>query len=466
MKKPIIIWLRKDLRINDNRAIFEAAKLGAPIVPIFILDESYEWAIGGASKVWLHYSLKSLEKDFADFGIKLIIEKGNAPQTLFNIFKEINAQKIFAIRNYEPFAKQQEAELHDFLGNDFKRFGGNLLFEPEDILNKSGTPFLVFTPFFKSILGREVKRPCPTIKELEGFDYKSLKIEDLELLPQNPNWAKGFKWEIGEKFANEKLQDFIKNKIEKYKDGRDFLNIYATSLLSPHLAFGEISPRFIWHEIYKAYDDEPSENAIKFLSELCWREFSYNLLTHNPKLPHEPLNKKFAAFEWEFDEELLQAWQNGKTGYPIIDAAMRELWVTGYMHNRARMIVASFLIKDLLIHWEHGEKYFWDCLIDADLANNAASWQWVAGSGADAAPYFRIFNPITQSQKFDEKGEYIRKWLPELSRLSNKYIHAPFEAPKEELAHAGIILGKNYPLPIVDHKKARERALEIFKGLK
>jgi deoxyribodipyrimidine photo-lyase len=354
---------------------------------------------------------------------------------------------------------------------EFRRFGGNLLVEPEKICNKQGGSFQVFTPFFKTLQQSDlIRKPIPAPSNMIPYDgtIKSDKIDDWELLPTKPNWAKGFEfWEIGETAARKKLDSFISTKIAQYADGRDFPAVNTTSLLSPHLRFGEISPAQIWEKVNFEFKNVPNDNYQKFLSELGWREFSYHLLTTYPDMANSPIKAQFAAIEWDNNQSLLEAWQSGKTGFPIVDAGMRELWRTGYMHNRVRMIVASFLIKDLLIDWRHGEKWFWDCLLDADFANNPASWQWVAGCGMDAAPYFRIFNPTTQSQKFDANGEYIKRWLPELRKLSAKYIHDPATAPKEILNNAGIVLGKTYPLPIVSHKSARERTLcayGIIKG--
>jgi deoxyribodipyrimidine photo-lyase len=467
--KPIIVWFRNDLRIADNLALLKAGQNGAPIIAIYIYDSNSmgDWDYGAAQKYWLHHSLQSLKSDLKNLGIDLVLRKGDTILNLLEICQKTGAKNIYALRNYEPFAVLLENQLHEICADEniiFKRYAGNLLLEPELLKNKSGNYFQIFTPFFKALQNSQtVRAPCPIPSKVKGFvGVDSDNLDDWGFLPTKPNWAHGFTNKIGERNAIARLKEFL-GRIENYTNGRDIPAQNSTSFLAPHLRFGEISPAQIWQKIYQETNNNPTGNYQKFLAELGWREFSYHLLTHNPKMVNRPLKSQFENFPWGRDENGLLAWQKGQTGYPIVDAGMRQLWETGYMHNRVRMIVASFLIKHLLIHWVEGAKWFWDCLLDGDLANNSAGWQWVAGCGSDAAPYFRIFNPITQGQKFDAMGDYVRKWVPELSKLPNEYIHFPKDAPIEVLARAGVILGRNYPQPIIDHKFARERALEALK---
>jgi deoxyribodipyrimidine photo-lyase len=371
---------------------------------------------------------------------------------------------------YEPWQfTRDEAIAADLQerGIELMIHNGSLLWDPDEVLKADGTPYRVFTPFFKKgCLGAAPPRkPLPS-PGLEGMvkDDEALTVDDLDLLPDIP-WDEAFyaQWTPGEAGAARAMAAFLENGLEEYKGGRDYPARRNVSRLSPYLHWGEISPNQVW---YAARGKARSKDTEHFCSELGWREFSYNLLFHFPDLTHENLNRKFDAFPWEDDPENLKAWQNGQTGVPMVDAGMRELWQTGYMHNRVRMVVASFLVKNLLIHWRHGEAWFRDTLLDADLANNSASWQWVAGCGADAAPYFRIFNPVTQGQKFDPQGEYIRQYVPEIASLPDKYLFSPWEAPDEVLAEAGITLGKDYPHPLVDLKTSRENALAAYDTIK
>jgi deoxyribodipyrimidine photo-lyase len=348
---------------------------------------------------------------------------------------------------------------------------GSLLFEPQSITKADGTPYKVFTPFYRKGCLSPEHDPRPTVASPSSLTFTDANIgiplADLELLPQVP-WHKPLArhWSPGEEGARARLQDFLETGIQNYKEGRNRPDQSFCSRLSPHLHFGEISPHQVW-QATKPLQDRPALRADvdHFRSELGWREFSHYLLYHWPQLPQDNLQKKFDRFPWREDSVALQQWQRGETGYPIVDAGMRELWHTGFMHNRVRMIVASFLVKNLLLHWHHGEAWFWDTLVDADLANNSASWQWIAGSGADAAPYFRIFNPVLQGQKFDPDGEYVRRFVPELAQLPKKYIHNPWEAPSSALEQAGVSIGENYPQPVVDRAKSRDRALAAFKSI-
>jgi deoxyribodipyrimidine photo-lyase len=389
---------------------------------------------------------------------------------------QVNAAGIYCSRYHEPWNRQLESDLHTACLDrriDFKRFPGSLLFEPEAIANQSGNPFRVFTPFWRHCLRQPEPRPplpAPRSIRFAPAGNPELVLDDLDLRPTAPNWAEHWDalWQPGEEGALRNLRRFLKKPVTRYSEGRDYPALQATSRLSPHLHFGELSPRQLWHTARRHTQRLPehSSQVNKFLSELGWREFSHHLLHHFPSLPEKPFKEQFADFPWLGGKEAERAWQRGHTGYPIVDAGMRELWHTGFMHNRVRMIVASFLTKHLLIPWQAGERWFWDTLVDADLANNACGWQWVAGSGADASPYFRIFNPTLQGEKFDKQGAYVRHWVPELALLPDKYIHCPATAPNPVLRDANVTLGTTYPFPIVDHPQAREAALAAYSALK
>ena len=466
-----LVWFRQDLRIEDNPALLAASKLGS-ILPIFVLDknDSDRWAIGSASKWWLHESLEALDKRLDG---NLCLASGNALEILKEVVTESGANYIFWNRCYEPFSMKRDRKIKEELrrmNKTVESFNGSLLFEPRSSVKEDGTPYKVFTPFFrKGCLDRFPcpKKPSGPIEKITYCKHRILSLSDLELKPKQ-KWYMSIaeNWEPGEDGAHKKLRQFLKDGIKNYKFGRNFPAGKNVSRLSPHLHFGEISPNRVWHEVL---DIDPKDVSLKdsdhFLSEIGWREFSYNLLYFNQRLPDENLQKKFDSFPWTNEKEFLTSWEKGETGYPIIDSGMRELWKTGYIHNRVRMVVASFLVKNLMIDWRHGQDWFWDTLVDADLANNSASWQWVAGSGADAAPFFRIFNPVTQGEKFDPEGDYIAMYLPVLSKLPKKFIHSPWLAPPEVLVEAGISLGSNYPLPIVPLKDSREKALASFNAL-
>lgn len=475
MSGAVIVYLRQDLRLADNPALRAAVASKRPIVLLYVLDEDAagQWALGGASRWWLHHSLAALAKDLTRRGASLTLRRGQAEQVLREVIRETGAQAVFWNRVYEPDAVARDTALKDDLtktGMEVTSYNGALLFEPWEVSTKTGKPFKVFTPFWRACLQKEWRGPAPAPKRLNGFDGKlaSDRLDDWRLLPAAPDWARGFSdWRPGEAGALKRLDVFIQERLRTYPEGRDQLAAEATSRLSPHLHFGEISPVQVRAAVDAAATKRPElqRGAEKFLSEIGWREFSTNLLFHWPGLPQENWRSAFDDFPWSRDAACLRAWQQGRTGYPVVDAAMRQLWATGWMHNRARMIAASFLIKHLLIHWREGEAWFWDTLVDADLANNAASWQWVAGSGADAAPYFRIFNPVTQGVRYDADGAYVRRWVPELARLNTGVIHQPWTASAAELADAGVVLGKTYPRPIVDHGAARARALAAFASI-
>jgi len=469
---PIIVWFRQDLRLRDNPALLAAHESGRPILPLYILDDknSGEWKMGGAGRWWLHASLTALSEGLRG---KLSFARGGSVKVLKEQVRKNGADVVYWNRCYEPWRiacdTAIEAELKS-MGIEGKIFNASVLFEPPTTVKKDGTPYKVFTPFYqKGCLGKGLLPPFPEAAPENPtlFENKVLSLDGLKLLPEK-TWYRKMEqhWNPGERGAQERLEEFLDNGLKDYKEGRDFPSRSNVSRLSPHLHFGEISPRQVWHEIRARMVAERCErDGEHFLRELGWREFSYSLLYHFPGLPRTNLQKKFDNFPWRNDKDALKSWQKGQTGYPIVDAGMRELWETGYMHNRVRMIVGSFLVKNLLLHWHHGEDWFWDTLVDADLANNSASWQWIAGCGADAAPFFRIFNPVTQGQKFDPEGVYVRKYVPEIAKLPDKYLHSPWQAPAEVLERAGIKLGQNYPAPIVDLQLSRKRALAAFKGL-
>lgn len=479
--KTAIVLFRQDLRISDNPALAYATKNADRIIPIYVLDDETpgKWKPGGASRWWLHHSLQSLEKNLRErLNLSLTLFRGNTRET---ILKAIDVEKATLCcwnRCYEPYALKLENELKEGLGergSDFKTFNGSLLIEPWEIYTKQGTHYKVFTQFWRQAVKMiETTSPFQAKKQtqLAHSKMKSDKLNDWELLPNHPNWAKGFEqlWVPGERGAQDSLSSFLSDHAKGYDILRDYPGTRGTSLLSPRLHFGELSPMQVWRRCQKlklesADDQVLKHNIESYVREIGWREFSYYLLYHCPSLPEKPFVEKFNSFKWNRSISMLRAWQKGMTGYPIVDAGMRELWATGWMHNRVRMIVASFLTKDLLIHWKRGEEWFWDTLVDADLASNSASWQWVAGSGADAAPYFRIFNPVTQGEKFDADGEYVRRWVPEIKNLPNRFLQAPWNAPEDVLRKAGITLGVDYPHPVVDHAEARLEALKRFKDL-
>ncbi|MDG2460415.1 MAG: deoxyribodipyrimidine photo-lyase [Luminiphilus sp.] len=476
MSDTSIYWFRDDLRLSDLPGLTAAAANG-PVVPVYVRDLSRagEWIPGGASDWWLHHSLASLQRELAERSAPLVLRTGDAVEALTALAVEVGASTVFCSRQYQPWAGALEKALRARLNERnvaLKRFPGTLLHEPEDVATGSGTPFKVFTPFWRACLRRPEPAPTLPIPALTGCntDLPTDMLSDWGLIPEKPNWAAGWEtlWTPGEAGAEDTLETFLSGHVKRYGNGRDIPAEPNTSKLSPFLRQGNISPRQVWHaaQASKLMHRDAAESIDKFLSEIGWREFCYHLLFHFPSIPDEAFNQKFAFFPWGKDASRLAAWKRGQTGYPIVDAGMRELWQTGFMHNRVRMVVASFLTKHLLLNWREGERWFWDCLLDADLASNACSWQWVGGSGADAAPYFRIFNPIAQGEKFDKTGEYTRHWVPELGQLPDKYLHKPWEAPLDILTESAVILGDTYPRPIVDHKTARETALAAYATLK
>jgi deoxyribodipyrimidine photo-lyase len=471
MTGPTIVWFRQDLRATDNPALAAAAARGA-VVPVYIRDDSGPWARGGASRWWLHHSLAALGDDLARRGSALILRSGAAGTVLAQLVAETGAEAVVWNRCYEPAAIARDRVIKAELGRarvDAQSFNASLLFEPWTVTTRAGGAYGVFSPFWRACLAQpEPAQPLPAPARLEpiAMPPRGESLDEWGLLPRAPDWAGALRatWTPGEAGARARLDAFVANRLTHYHRSRDRPDLPGTSRLSPHLHFGEISPRAVWHAVRAAGDHGAGPE--RFLTELGWREFSYHLLYHAPELPERGLRAEFARFPWAADEAALRAWQRGRTGYPIVDAGMRELWATGWMHNRVRMIVASFLVKDLLLPWQDGARWFWDTLVDADLANNAASWQWVAGCGADAAPYFRIFNPALQAARFDPDGAYVRRWVPELARVPAAHIHKPWAAPDTALAEAGVRLGATYPRPIVDHAAARRRALAAFADMK
>ncbi|MEO0411486.1 MAG: deoxyribodipyrimidine photo-lyase [Pseudomonadota bacterium] len=463
-----VVWFRNDLRLHDQAAL-AAAALDGPVIAFYCLDDAAagDWRHGGAQRWWLHHSLTQLKTALAALGIPLVLKRGATAKHLAALVSQTQAQSVHATRHFEPYNRTLEAALEE--GSiPLTLHTGSYLRAPEEVRTGSGGPYKVFTPYWRAsrALG-DPDAPKAAPRDITGYDgtLESDDLSDWGLRPTKPDWSAGLQtsWTPGEAGAHEMLRALSPGKVAEYKNQRDFPALDGTSKLSPHLHFGEITPRQIWHHLSGVMELDQAEPLIR---QLGWRDFSLSLLQYAPHLPEASWSPKFKSFPWREDAADLERWQRGQTGYPVVDAGMRQLWQTGWMHNRVRMIVASFLCKHLLLHWRHGEDWFWDTLVDADLANNAAGWQWVAGSGADASPYFRIFNPITQSEKFDKGGDYIRSFVPELAGLPSKHLHAPWSAPENILQAAGVQLGKTYPKPMVDHSQARQRALDAYEDIK
>jgi deoxyribodipyrimidine photo-lyase len=476
---PCIVWFRDDLRLSDHSALHAAAGTGRPVICLYVFDETLRQPgsrpIGSAARWWLAQSLRALHKDLAALGVPLLLRKGSAASIIPELAHESGAGAVLwnTIAQAPHLATERGVTeaLHD-LGIEAQTFAGDLLATPENVRTKEGRGLRVFTPFWRRVQAMGAPpSPLPAPTHLRaGPSLTGETVESLRLEPTRPDWAGGLRetWTPGESAAQTRLKNFLGHRLSGYTGDRDRPYRDSTSGLSPHLRFGEVSPRQIWHAAHFAAAEHPAQasDADKFLSELGWREFCRHLLFDVPNLNTRNLQPSFDAFPWRPDEVALAAWQRGQTGYPIVDAGMRQLWHTGVMHNRVRMVVASFLVKHLLIDWREGEKWFWDTLVDADAGSNPANWQWVAGSGADAAPYFRVFNPVLQGEKFDPDGSYVRRWVPELAELPKKLIHQPWETAPLELAGAGVTLGKTYPQPIVDHRKGRERALKAYEKVR
>jgi deoxyribodipyrimidine photo-lyase len=474
-KAPAILWLRLDLRLADNAALRAALNEGGPVIPVFIHapEEESPWQPGAASSWWLHQSLARFDERCRARGSRLILRAGPTLESLRRLAKETGARAVFWNRRYEPAILSRDARVREMLiqgGLTAESHNAALLHEPWTVQNKSGKPFQVFTPFWKHCLGKtDPGEPLPAPRNMPAPARwpKSLDLAELGLEPKH-QWASGLReaWQPGEDGALNALDQFSAAAFDNYTEGRNRPDAKGTSRLSPHLHFGEIGPRQIWSRLRKRAEKSGQGMAgwrgLQFLAELGWREFAHHLLFHFPESAHQPLRTEFKSFTWRQNSKWLGAWQQGRTGYPMVDAGMRELWSTGWMHNRVRMIAGSFLVKDLLISWREGARWFWDTLVDADLAQNTLGWQWTAGCGADAAPFFRVFNPATQGMKFDPNGDYVRRWIPELANLPAAWIHQPQAAPVEILRKAGVELGRTYPHPIISHAIAREVALEAF----
>ena len=457
---PVIVWFRDDLRLADQASLAAAVATGQPVAPVFVLDDTGPCPLGGAARWWLHHSLASLARDLTAKGGALTMRRGSAVEIIPALARELGASAVFTGGLAAPAARATDRAIADCLaegGTRFHRMRTTTLFAPDQIRTKAGGPFSVYTPFAQACLaGAPVHAAleAPTVL-LPAPVLRSDRLEDWNLTPSHPNWAGGLRdtWTPGEAGAHRRLEHFLASIVASYATGRDLPGIDGTSMLSPHVRFGEISPAQVFHAVRARAVGEGGE---KFIREILWREFSHHLLWHHPTMPEAPLRPAFAAMPWRDDPAALRAWQRGRTGIPIVDAGMRQLWRTGWMHNRVRMIVASFLVKHLLIDWRAGQAWFWDTLVDADLANNATSWQWIAGSGMDAAPFFRIFNPVLQGEKFDPDGAYVRRFVPELGMLDTKHVHAPWKAP------AGLVPASVYPAPVVDLAGGRARALAAF----
>ncbi len=467
MSQNIIVWFRQDLRLNDNPALESALSGDNTITAIFIDDENCGRQAGTMARWWRDRSLAALDASLQKRGNRLIYRRGKATEVLRKLAEEVQASTVYWNRQYEADIVARDTDIKAELkaaGYEAESFNGSLLFEPWEVTSKStGGPFKVFTPFWRACRALGLERGLFDAPQHIPSPDTNISSEPLPQTDALPHMDRLDDWQPGESGATRALEVFLTQNISGYGERRNLPAEPATSRLSPHLRWGEISPARIAAETLAAKINQ--EDGDKFLSEIGWREFSYQLLYHNPDLPETCLQEKFEAFPWRESAEDLEAWKRGETGYPIVDAGMRELRRTGYMHNRVRMIAASFLIKHLLIDWREGEKWFWECLVDADPANNSASWQWVAGCGADAAPYFRIFNPILQGPKFDGDGIYTKAYVPELKSLSGKTLFSPWTAKGDMLDSGNIALGQTYPNPIVNHEAARARALESFKSL-
>ncbi|CAM5288728.1 cryptochrome/photolyase family protein [Leifsonia shinshuensis] len=451
--RPAVVWFRDDLRVADNPALDAAARTGRPVVCLYVRDDESPGVrpLGGAARWWLHHSLTALAAGLGDVGARLVVRSGPAEAELAALIAELQPAALYWNRRYGAAERRIDTAVKASareVGIEAESFGANLLFEPWTIRTGSGTPFSVFTPFWRACLSAPAPRkPLAAPQALAaGPSVDGLTVDDLGLLPTRPDWAGGLReaWEPGERAAHADLDRFVTDALARYRDDRDVPGVDGTSRLSPRLRWGELSPHQVWHAVAGARDrdDAAANSAATFLSELGWREFAHHTLFEHPDLATVNIHRAYDSFPWpRLHPSVLQAWQQGRTGVPLVDAGMRELWRTGVMHNRVRMVVASFLTKNLLIDWRRGEEWFWDTLVDADAANNPFNWQWVAGSGADAAPYFRVFNPELQRTKFDPHGDYVRRWVPEWDT-------------------------GDYPEPIVDLGESRRAALAAYDTVK
>ncbi len=462
-----LVWLRNDLRLSDNPALAAAMEGAETVTAIYIFETDDNLrAPGGAARWWLHNSLEDLAQRLAKIGVRLLVQEGKAETTVRGAIEETNATSVHWNRRYAPAERALDAAIKDTLRSEdiaVTSHMGNVLVEPWDIATGQGKPYSVYGPFWKALKDRDIASPLLAPKG------KAIKAHEADPGYRRPHWAAKLEqyWQIGEEAAQAKLARFFDDKLEAYPRGRDYPASEATSKLSPHLRHGEISPRQLWHaaKAFAHAHHQQAEHINKFLSELAWRDFNYHQLFHRDDIVKVSMHGKYEGMQWRHAPEHLEAWKSGRTGIPMVDAGMRELWEMGYMENRVRMLTASFLCKNLLIDWRIGEEWFWDCLVDGDIANNPGNWQWVAGSGMDASPFFRIFNPVSQGEKFDADGDYVRRWVPEIANLPDQWLHNPAAAPKDVLRQAGVELGTTYPEPIVDLKQTRARALEAVKSL-
>jgi len=473
--RPSIVWFRRDLRLSDHPALDAAVRRGGAVIPVFVWapDEESPWPPGAASRWWLHHSLAALDADLRARGARLVLRAGPSGRALAALARETGANAVFWTSLVEPAAVARDAAVRESLeaiGLETHAAPPDLLFDPQAARSGAGRAYQVFTPWYAACLRLPPpEKPFPAPRHIPAPARwpASLNLASLGLLPRT-DWAGGLRetWTPGEAGARERLGRMLRKGLRDYSASRDMPARAGTSRLSPHLHWGEMGPRQIFHAVRESSGARPGTGAREFVRQLGWRDFAHYLLVHFPRTTDAPLRLAYRRFPWRHDADGLQAWQRGRTGYPIVDAGMRELWHTGWMHNRVRMIVASFLVKDLLLSWREGARWFWDTLVDADLANNTLGWQWAGGCGADAAPYFRIFNPVSQGERFDAGGAYVRRWVPELARLPADWIHRPWEAAPQVLRAAGVELGRTYPLPIVDHGAARRRALQALASLR
>ncbi len=479
---PSIVWFRRDFRLSDHPALRAAIDRGGAVIPVYIHapEEAHPWEPGEASNWWRHKSLQLLDESLRQLGSRLILRRGGSLAELKLLLRETGAEAVFYNRLYEPARIEYDKEIKQTLkaeGICVKSFNGALLNEPWEITSKSGTPFKVFTPFWRNVTTTTTPSaplPKPSTLAVPADWPKSVSLDSLALHPKL-DWWKGLDsaWHVGEQAAIKRLNQFLESPVQDYGTQRDVPSVDGTGRISPHLHFGEITPRIVYQAVRNHYGEVESAPAgvSKFLAEIGWREFAHHLLGTIPTMDAEPINGKFKHFPWEENPEGLAAWQKGNTGFPIVDAGMRQLYETGWMHNRVRMIVGSFLVKDLRVHWSYGARWFWNTLVDADLAANSMGWQWVAGCGADAAPYFRVFNPMTQGEKFDPEGKYLKRFVPELSAVPKQYIHQPWELPGAFNIGGSAVaknfkLGRDYPKPIVDHGEERLKALAAYSKIK
>lgn len=476
--EAIIVWFRQDLRLGDNPALHAAATTGLPVIPVYNWHppEAGEWAMGAAARVWLAGSLENLKTNLQALDSNLIFQHGPTAQALLQLAQKAGAQQVHCNARYEPWARAQQEQVQQALAQHGMSLvihtGGTLLWEPNAIATQQGKPYQVFTPYFNRCISQLPDiQPLPTPTKLKAPNAwpKSLNLADFNLLPTIP-WDKEMRatWEPGENAAQRRVEEFLTENLVDYSLARNIPSQAGTSRFSPYLAHGEISPRQIWHAVQSFAEQSSGASPIRkaapvFLREIVWREFAYHVLYHFPHTTQQPLKAKFKQMPWSDNAEWLTRWEKGQTGYPLVDGGMRQLWHTGWMHNRVRMVVGSFLTKDLLLPWQDGARWFWDTLVDADLANNSLNWQWVAGCGADAQPFFRIFNPTNQSEKFDSTGAYIRRWVPELEALSARQIHAPWQPSPKSENPSKLRLGVDYPNPIVNHAEARDKALHLYR---